>query len=185
MSTDTAERLNGSGHRDPYDVLDRRGEPFSPGTHMVNDDGTPRLTKDGFAMRIRGPAAGSAPKSPASTRKTPGTDYRPGLNGLFQMAAAGLMLASPVDAVAVMDHSPPIVEALQTTAEAVPAFADALDKILTMGPYGMLIAAILPLAAQVAHNHGWLPEGTAVALGAAPLRTVKARLKVPDGQQDA
>jgi hypothetical protein len=99
-------------------------------------------------------------------------DYRPGILGITQVIAAPLMVAglkSPVlaaDAAAITLHAEPLADALQATAEQVPQFAAALDKVLTVGPYGALLAAVLPLAVQVMANHRVIPEPAAHAMGA-------------------
>lgn len=99
-------------------------------------------------------------------------DYRPGLNGLVQLASMPLVMvgmAKPVflaDAAAITQHGPPIVEAVNDLAHEDPRLAAVLDRVLSMGPYGALIAAVLPLGAQVLANHKLIPAGVARALGA-------------------
>jgi hypothetical protein len=65
---------------------------------------------------------------------------------------------------------------MQETAEQSPAFAAALDRILTVGPYGAILAAAMPLVVQVMANHQILPPQVAGALGAQAPQDLMASL---------
>lgn len=99
-------------------------------------------------------------KKPATARKKTAPDYEEGLNGFVQMAAFGLAVAgdkNPVllaDSVAVAEHGPNLSAALNAIAQERPEVAAVLDKVLAVGPYGLLIGAIAPLVMQVLSNHG-------------------------------
>ena len=162
---------------------------FDPEIHLVDAEGNPRKTKAGEYMKKRGPRKGTAP-SPRRTStagrstKTSGTDYRPGINGLFQMIAVPLAFTAPADAAAVGHHGPQIAEALNEVAKERPEVAAALEKVLSAGPYGLLIAAVVPLGVQIAHNHGLIPEQIAVSVGATPKRVIMEQLKDQAAQYD-
>lgn len=164
--SDTAET-------DPDAPWGRRadGSPKAkPGRPAGTPDGAPR-TRTTQRRRMTAPAP---PKrtAPKRTAKPTMPDYVPGLVGIAQVVAAPLMIAglkSPAlaaDAAALTLHAEPIAQAMQATAEQVPAFAAVLDKVLTVGPYGALLAAVMPLAVQVMANHGLLPPPVAQAMGA-------------------
>jgi hypothetical protein len=57
------------------------------------------------------------------------------------------------DSAAVVYHAAPIAEALNDTAAADPKLAKLLDKITVLGPYTVVIGAIVQLGAQIAANH--------------------------------
>jgi hypothetical protein len=106
-----------------------------------------------------------AKRSPASRAKPVETDYRPAIVALMQLPAFGLsMLARTTknedlasDGITIALHAPNIAEALNETAKQQPGVAAALDNILKVGPYGMLLAAVLPLGLQIAANHKVIP----------------------------
>ncbi|WP_333746434.1 hypothetical protein, partial [Streptomyces sp. IBSBF 2950] len=79
-----------------------------------------------------------------------------------------MSMVDPVDGFCVAQHTPPIADAVADLAVERPEVAAALEKILTVGPYGALIGAMLPLAVQIAHNHKKVPEPMARAMGASP-----------------
>jgi hypothetical protein len=76
------------------------------------------------------------------------------------MAAFGLSVAGSnnktllADSLAVAEHGPNIASALDMLAAERPEVAAVLDRVLAVGPYGALIAAVAPLAMQVVANHG-------------------------------
>lgn len=158
---------------------------FDPELHMANPDGTPRLTNAGRPMKKRGRVRGvtgpsrrpAAAPGAGGARKAAGTDYRPGINGLFQMISVPLAFTAPADAAAVAHHGPLIADAVNDLARERPEVAAALERILSVGPYGALLAAVMPLAVQLLHNHGVIPEKAAVAAGATPKRVILDSLK--------
>ena len=109
----------------------------------------------------------SAAYTPAKTRGRssgkPTTDYRPALTGLMQIPQFLLGMAARwkpelgYDAVAVAMHSPPLVEALNETAKTDERLAKVLDRLTAVGPYGLVLAAAMPMAMQIAANHKIIP----------------------------
>jgi hypothetical protein len=94
------------------------------------------------------------------------TDYKTPILGLMQIPAGALAIAGmqrPVflaDSAAITIHGPNIAEALDQLANERPEVAAVLDRVLQVGPYGVLIAAVAPLALQILANHNVLPGGT-------------------------
>lgn len=132
-------------------------------------DGTPykRTPVPGVGERLaaaRAAKRGQAPPPPrkatAAKGRTPAVDYRPGVLGLLQVPAFTLSMAgrlNPVfhlDAAAITLHAPTLAEAVHQTAVQDPRVAAILDKVLQIGPYGALLGALVPLAMQLAANHG-------------------------------
>lgn len=153
-------------------------EVFDPEVHAANPDGSPKLKADGTFARRRGPRKGAAP-SPTrrATKASPKQpDYRPGLNNMFQMVAIPLSFKAPLDALAVTHHAPPIAEALNDLAHEQPQVAAVLDRVLAVGPYTALFAAVTPLVLQILHNHDVLPEQVAAPMGVTPKRQIEAEL---------
>jgi hypothetical protein len=140
-------------------------------------DGTPKA-KPGAKPKADAPAPGvptPPPRIPRATgvqKKTKtSTDYRPGLTGLLQVVVGPLIIAGQrndalmADAAAITTHAPALVEAVNDLAQEQAAVAAALDRLLSAGPYGALIAAVIPLGLQIATNHGAIPVAAAKGMG--------------------
>lgn len=172
-------------------------ETFDPDVHQTDEVGQPVVTTAGRYAKKRGPKHTATASSPRRTaRKTASSrpsaprskapDFRPGLNGMFQLIAAPLAFVQPLDAMAVAQHGPNVAEALNDLAQERPEVAMVLQRLLSVGPYGLVIAAVLPLAVQLLHNHDVLPAVAAVRLGATPKDELAAVLGlVPDVPADA
>lgn len=151
-------------------------------------DGTPRRkpgpppgTRTGNAIP-KSPRNPGASRKPAASRRSTGTDYRPGILGILQLpafalgAAGQLNPALALDGAAISMHAPNIAEALNDLAADNPTVAAALDRILSAGPYGAIIGACLPLAFQIAANHKAIPDGMVRSVGALPAEDFAALL---------
>lgn len=168
MTTEAPEAPQPPPVREPVDIT-------APYGRFKN--GTPRKAPVGSSKRTA--KAPSAAKRPTSI-----TDYRPGLLGLAQLGAMALSFKAPADAAAITYHAPPIAEALNDLAAERPEVAAVLDKILAAGPYGALIAAVLPLGLQLAHNHGLLGDGAIVQAGGMPKAEILRQLREQAGRQE-
>lgn len=111
------------------------------------------------ASRGAAPRPPSARK-PAGKRPAAAVDYRPGVKGLLQVPAFALGVLGRRDPVYALDsaavtlHADAIADAVHETAVADERVAAILDRVLAVGPYGALLGALLPLALQIAANHG-------------------------------
>lgn len=158
-----------------------------PAPYGRRADGTPRgkpgpkpKTTGVPAPTVPGPrkrAGKRRPASPRSRAQVPGPDYRPAILGLLQLPAGALgmaALAAPngpdgkpgetairlhADAATITVYGPVIAEALHQTAIDRPEVAALLERILTVGPYGAILAAVLPLVLQILCNHSLFPPG--------------------------
>lgn len=169
-------------------------EIFDPEIHAVDKDGNPSLNKDGTFRKKRSDAgrkktaAAAGSTTARSTRKRAAAGgsgqrarYADGVAGLLQVPAAVLAIVDPVDGYCVAQHTPHIAGAVADLAVERPEVAAALERVLAVGPYGALIGAVLPLAVQIMHNHGLLPESMATAMGATPRTEIERHLKVAAG----
>lgn len=138
-------------------------------------DGSPRKSNAGRRPGPAGPKKVAAPRPRASARprakEAAGPDYRAALGmlihlpvGIMSVAARGIRderrrQALQLDAMTLTVHGPALAEALARTAEQNARVAAALDKIVKVGPYGEVIAAVAPIALQIAANHHLVEAG--------------------------
>ncbi|NUT27674.1 MAG: hypothetical protein HOV84_17415 [Streptomyces sp.] len=167
--------------------MEETAEKFDPEIHQTDGEGNPVVKGDGSFARKRGPKA--SPRAATSPRRGPkkatpragsrpkAPDFRPGINGMFQLAAAPLAFVQPLDAIAVSQHGENIAEALNALAQERPEVAMVLQRILSVGPYGAVIAAVVPLAVQILHNHDMLPREAVERIpGVTPKEVLEAAL---------
>lgn len=155
------------------DVLESPAPPaeFPPPDVQVNKDGSVRRKpgpKPGTSRRPAGArkAPSPGPRLTPAPRKASSADYRPALLGLLQLPQLGLGLVSrfvrseetrtalQLDGLTVGIHSGNMAEALNTTAQTDEKLAKLLDKLSTVGPYSLVITAVITPVAQVLANHG-------------------------------
>lgn len=185
-----------TGHPDDPDAPTpgtRTGDPAAP--YGYRADGTPR-SKPGRRPGTpnREPRRPAAPRVTVQAAKPRGQqqkkkqqrsepDYRTGVLGLLQLGAMPLLAAGArsdaalADAAAITMHAEPIADALHTLALERPEVAAVLDRVLSVGPYGVLVAAVMPLAFQVAANHRVLPAAVAEGMGAQDPAVLVAQMK--------
>lgn len=117
------------------------------------------------AEHKKGARTPSPRKLSGRSAKSSGVDYRPGIMGMLQLPAGVLAFAGmnkpelAADAATVTIYGPNIAEALNELAKERPEIAAVLDRVLSVGPYGMVIAAVMPMVLQILANHGVLPSG--------------------------
>lgn len=139
----------------------------------VLTDAPVTTNKDGSVRRKPGPKPGARRKAPApgfkasaTPRRSPSsTDYRPAILGLAQLPQVVLGLAAKfakkdetkqallLDGMTVGIHAPNVAEALNTTAQTEKSLAHVLDKLATVGPWSLVITAVMVPVAQVLANH--------------------------------
>jgi hypothetical protein len=152
-------------------------------------DGTP-YQRDPAIYAARSQRAGrkrSGSKSSGSKAKAKGPAYEDDVLGLIQLVAAPVFVLGTrndvflADAAAINQQAPEIARAVGDLAEKNERVARVLEKLAEVGPYGALLAAVAPLAFQVATNHGLLPPGVVgtvdpVSLAATIDPTVRERV---------
>jgi hypothetical protein len=181
VASEAFERLR--KERDDLEAMAAAAEPF-----------TGKDTEAPHGRTRAGQPKTSAPKRPTRRRVTDKEtkDYEEQILGLFQLPAGALAVAgmqNPVyaaDARTVTIYAPGIATALNDLAKERPEVAAVLDKVLAVGPYGIVLAAITPMVLQMLTNHGKIPPGTA---GTVPPQELIADLLVeppsPNGQGES
>lgn len=123
-------------------------------------DGTPK------AKPGRRPGQASGTGTTRRRKQPERVDYKTPLIGLAQIPAGILAMVGmrkhvfAADAAAVTIHAPAIAGALDDLAHEDPAVAAVLERVLQVGPYGVLLASIAPLVLQVLANHEAIPPGS-------------------------
>lgn len=116
---------------------------------------------------------GKADKAPSSTTPRPRkADLETRLTTSLVtlgtgLAAAGSMTSPAVtaDGILVIRQAPDVSKALNDLARQDPRVAAALERMLTVGTYGALVAAVAPLMIGIAANHGVIPAHVAGMVG--------------------
>lgn len=123
------------------------------------------------AEKSRVPAKRAVPKTSAA--KVPASrtaDREESLNGLGAMVSVALVMKNQLaDAGAVATHGGKISHEVALIAEDNEQIAKVVDYLSEAGPYMGLMMAVLPLALQVAANHGKLdPAALPQGMGIVP-----------------
>lgn len=168
---------------------------------------------DPEAPRVERPAPADLPPPRTKSVRTPGrprgggakpkprvrkiaepepTKYADAINGTFFQLPAGLLLTVSyktknvpmmADSLTLAKYGPGIAQAVDEIAQKDARWAAALDRVLTFGPYGALVAAMLPMAAQFATNHG-APEMFGAVSIERLLKESGIEMTSPNGQKD-
>lgn len=109
-----------------------------------------------------------------------------GLAGLGQLVQAGcLMFGQYADAAAIGQHFNPIAVELAKIADSNEAVAKPIDFLIEVGPYGALVTAVLPMALQIAANHGWVDASRLMGQGVMPPAVLDAQMRTQVMQMQA
>lgn len=170
----------------PYGVNPKTGRPY-----RFSAEERQRRAQALNAARWAGHRPKTVPKAPPRTsggtsKNKRAVDYRAGILGLLQLPALVLGLvarttgnpALALDSATITLHAPDLAEAIDATAQAQPWLAAILDKAVEVGPYGALVTAVLPLALQLAANHGRVPANEQFGI-LTPEQLIEAVTKAP------
>lgn len=143
----------------PYGRNPRTGKPYQrpPEWRAKMADA---LARGRVTQSSGKPPARKAVKKPASAGAT---DYRPAIAALLQIPATALAMlgrhkpAFALDSATIQLHTPMLANAIHETAVVDDRVAAILDRALAAGPYGALLGALIPVALQIAANHGRIP----------------------------
>lgn len=101
--------------------------------------------------------------------------------GLLGVAALGqgllTLFGQYADAATVRQYFPAIAHEASAIAEENDTFAKPIDFIIAIGPYGGLLAAVLPFAMQVAANHKLANATMLGSQGVVPPEVLEAKYK--------
>lgn len=146
----------------------------------------------------RKPASGPRkPSKPRSAAPEPPSTVE-AIQGVMQVPAAGLIIAGKransvpliADGATVLVHGPALASALADLADNDPRVMALLEKVITFGPYGAFVTALVMMGAQFARNHGAPAELTTIAgavsaeqiIEAAGLGTIETPAPSENGQ---
>lgn len=131
------------------------------------------------------PPAAPARKTPRAPSRPPAAPIdktaarREALTGLGQVATALLVMRGAyADAGAIAQHSPDVSRETALLCESNENFASVVDYLTEAGPYMGLITAVMPLALQLAANHGKIDASRlSPDFGVYPPAILEARVK--------
>jgi hypothetical protein len=159
----------------PRLTMDQQRERTPDYPYGRRADGTAKGKPGPRQTGIPGMAAAPKPRKTAAKKTGPAVpDYRPGLMGLLQIPIMGMSMigrqtkneALQADGMALAMHAPALAEAINETAKSQPQIGRALESLMKAGPYGALIGALVPLAMQLAANHGIMNPAPAMGIHA-------------------
>src|ERR1700753_812446 len=101
-----------------------------------------------------------------------------GLVGIMQLVQAGcLMFGQYADAATIGMHGPRIAPEAAKVAETTEWLAKPIDFLIEIGPFGGLIAALLPLGLQLAANHRMIDANRVIGSDIVPPEVLEAQMK--------
>lgn len=135
----------------------------------------------------------TAPKAPPrkttarrATTPTKTAERADGVQGLFQLTAAGLaMFGQVADAGAIHKHSESVALETAKLAEDNASVARVVDYVCAVGPFAGLIAAVMPLCLQILANHNKIPAAAVSSFGVVDPRTLEAEIRLEAAKQQA
>lgn len=154
---------------DPIDALipPAPAADTSPAPRPTTRAGRRAVTE---ANKVKAKAAGKP--APTRTRKA---SLETRLAGSITTLGVGVATAGAIagpayvaDGQLIITQAPDIAAALDGLAQNDPRIKASLERMLTVGTYGALAAALIPLAVGIAANHGLLPADLAAAAGIEP-----------------
>lgn len=133
---------------------------------------TTRAGRAAAAAERKAAGKGKSDKAPSSTPRPRRSDLETRLTTSLATLGTGLVAAgsmtSPAvaaDGILVIRQAPDVSKALADLAKNDPRVAAALERMLTVGTYGALVAAVAPLMIGIAANHGAIPAHVAGMVG--------------------
>lgn len=176
--TETSENANQNGSGDETDPeapwgrkadgtpRRRPGRPPKEGT-SGEAPAPPRTSTSTSGSGSKSGSKSSGSKSGSKSSGSKRADYKRGVRELLGLPAAALAAAGGslgradlvADGATVDRHADGIAQAADSVAQHDPRFAQVIERVLAGGPWAALASALVPMAAQVAVNHGVLSPG--------------------------
>lgn len=128
--------------------------------------------------RPAGPARPAAPRKP----KSGDPDYTAGIKGMVQLACVPLIPLAQrdkrfaADVATITLYGDELAQQWNDAAKILPEFAAILDKVMTIGPWSLVLAPVVSIGLQISTNHGMLPAGT---MGTLTVEEILARVSAP------
>lgn len=144
----------------PVDVKSETAAQDAP--WGLKPDGTP-YKRDPAIYANRGKKAARKPAK--GRRKATGPDYTSDVAGVLQLTTIPLVMAGTrkpefmADAYVIGKGIPEVADAVNDLAQSDPRIEAIVQRLTKVGPYGALIATVMPIAIQVAVNHRAVPPG--------------------------
>jgi hypothetical protein len=108
------------------------------------------------------------------------------MDGFLQLGVALCVFAKQYpDAGAIAMHGGQLTRALARRADQEEKLGKILDYLGVIGPYSEILAAALPLALQLAANHGRVPAEAVAQFGVVPPQMLETKVKLEIKQQQA
>jgi hypothetical protein len=154
----------------------------------------PREPSEPRVTRVRRPGRSAPRGRPRGSKNKPKPEpeeqqLEQAIRGILQLPAAGFIIAGQrvhstplvADGATILVHGPGVAKAIVEIAENDPRVMALLEKVLAFGPYGVLLAALIPAVAQGIRNHNEPAAPLLEGFGAvAPERIISAAsLDVP------
>ena len=141
---------------------------------------------DTDTMVVTAPPRTSAGRAPKTRTTAKGNERREALDGFAQIIGFGCIVTRQyADAGAIGLHKDPIISELVDLADKNEKIARAIDYLTEAGPYAGLIVAVMPLAIQIAANHGLVKAELVSGAGVLPPAALEAGVKADMARQAA
>jgi hypothetical protein len=130
------------------------------------------------------------PKNTSNTASSPVRHATPKVTAEREEAVAQLGMFAQVpliatkqlaDAATIGIHWPKVSHELAVLAETQEPIANIIDPLMKVGPYAALIATLLPMAMQIAVNHGRLKPGS---MGTVPAVSLSSQIETEMAKQE-
>jgi hypothetical protein len=106
--------------------------------------------------------------------------------GLAQLGQGLCLLTGQyADAATVGRHWPNVAPELASIADEHDWLAKPIDILIEVGPFGALIAALVPFGLQIAANHGWVNADSLMSQGVVPPQVLEAQMKADVSRMQA